>query len=399
MSNTGKQSPLGVNVLSSLLQNEGLSISSAVSDLVGTSKTNSSYSPGSIVNDTCLRLLTYAINDAYNRGQVSSAVYGNLIAIGSNTIPALGNSKPPTYVVSDPSNTWTGQATTGYAISGDTGQGQDATWLPYDMTNNNSSVTQWGWLRLIALQSWNEFNWNGVSTTATDPDYKDYAASFQQAQTFIDYSNKTIMSMQNSKTFLQGTYSNMNDLISGDVTGVSLSTQAFGQDLINLGNAIDLSKISSFGLPSNLLQILYQNGAITQDVSLALLAAELDQTEINELSTGSIGTKDQEQKIFGAFLIIRGTSLRQVLGILKCKTKGITNLSQLLSVKSLFPLSFKTLTVPIYNTNPNVNSSKTYYFIFKNEGINPQLTTPAVNKKVGTRILGGTPQKAKGAAT
>ena len=154
MSDTGKQSPLGVNVTGSVLQNTGLCINPVNQGYIGASKYNDNYDPGSLVNNTCLKWLTYAINDAYTRGYasganntVSTATYNNLISIGNGNIPALGNSPPDTYTITDPSNQWTGQATTGYYVTGDTGDGQEATWLPYDTTNPNKSVTQWGYIR------------------------------------------------------------------------------------------------------------------------------------------------------------------------------------------------------------------------------------------------------------
>ena len=71
MADTGKQSPLGINVLSTLLQNAGFYINPTAQSYFGVSRTNGQYDPGSIVNDTCLKWLTYAINDAYNRGEAS----------------------------------------------------------------------------------------------------------------------------------------------------------------------------------------------------------------------------------------------------------------------------------------------------------------------------------------
>jgi Chitobiase/beta-hexosaminidase C-terminal domain len=99
MSNTGNQSPLGVNIVSSLLQSQGFAINPIAAGLMGSSTTNAAYTPGSIVNKTCLYWLTYAINAAYQHlgVQVSDATYNNLISIGTNTIPALGNSLPNTY--------------------------------------------------------------------------------------------------------------------------------------------------------------------------------------------------------------------------------------------------------------------------------------------------------------
>jgi hypothetical protein len=95
-----QQSPLSINVLSSLFQDTGLGINPFVTEYVGSSKTNTDYTLGSVITNTCLKQLTYAINDAYVRGQVSivpagTSVYDNLISIGQNSIPALGNSKSP----------------------------------------------------------------------------------------------------------------------------------------------------------------------------------------------------------------------------------------------------------------------------------------------------------------
>jgi len=192
MSDTGKQSPLGVNTLSSLLQNQGFNINPIMVEYTGvsTSKTSAT-NLGIIVNNSCLRLLTYAINDAYGRGQVNTATYNNLISIGSTSIPALGNSKAPTF-------NWTGYPN----------------WAS-DYTKTNE-VTRWGYVRLFALQGYNEFNYNNGL-----PAYKDYLSAFMAASSFVEYSNKAIMSMTNSQEFLDGTYSNMNDLISADITGIS----------------------------------------------------------------------------------------------------------------------------------------------------------------------------------
>lgn len=371
MSDTGKQSPLGVNTLSSLLQNIGFNINPIMVDFTGVSISESSATNlGSIVNDTCLRLLTYAINDAYVRGvavsgptkTVSDSTYDNLISIGSASIPALGNSKAPTF-------NWTGYPN----------------WASnYTHTNE---VTRWGYVRLFALQGYNEFNYNDGL-----PDYKDYLSAFQAASSFVDYTNKAIMSMTNSQEFLDGTYSNMNDLISADITGVSLATSTFGRDLITSGKAINLSKISTFGLPSNLLFTLKQYNAITQNVSLAILASGIQVDEINQiLANEAIPTKEQERKLYSAFSIIVGDSLLEVLIPLNCKTRGLESLVDLLNPQKLFPNSYQTLTVPVYNTTQSVNNSKTYYPIYDGIGVNGNLNSPLVKEQIGTQITTGTP--------
>ena len=94
MSDTGKQSPLGVNVLSGFLQNKGLQINPVAGGYMGSSTIVSTYTYGSIVNNTVLKRVTDAIRQGwirYDAADISSTTYENLISIGATTIPALGN--------------------------------------------------------------------------------------------------------------------------------------------------------------------------------------------------------------------------------------------------------------------------------------------------------------------
>jgi hypothetical protein len=445
MSDTGKQSPLGVNFEGSSLANVGLTINTVASSYIGESKFNgvpgtqgtpnvggSGYKFGSIVQDTVLRLHTWAINDAYGRNKVTRTsrtdVYDNLINVGSTTIPALGNSMPPTYVPQDAAKLWAREtpnspvasaaekfayqkddqydllitepvlpapATTGYAITHNgsdsveyAGQGQEAAWYPYTgydgdgitytsnatAGNPNSSITQWGYTRLHALQAWNEFNWNGEQVDWESPEYKEFLSSFLSAQSFIAYSNQAIFAMHNSKTFLEGAFSNMNDLISADIAGVNLSSWTWGNDLINLGTSIDLADIDTFGMPSSLLKTLAKYGALTEELVLALLASGIQGKDITAIVSGElIPTVKQEQQIYGSFLVITGLDLINVLALLKCKTQNIQTLADLLSVKKIFPNSYQSLTIPQYNSAPGPTNSKTYYLIYENGGVNSSL--------------------------
>ena len=433
MADTGKQSPLGINLIGSYLSNTGLTINPIAASYMGYSKKNDSYTPGKLTKDTCLRLLTYAINDGYLRGvaatnTLTNTTYDNLISIGSDTLGALGNSKPPTYEATDPSGVWTdhaveygkqhateggydpndvlpcpatsaygnyngsyGDSLQGYGIEN---QKQNATWLPYDSTNPNKAITQWGWIRCHALQAWNEFNYNGSEVDAANVEYKEFCSSFMSGASFIAYQNQAIMAAQNARTFLDGAYSNMNDLISADVAGISLSSREFGTDLENLGKASNLKKIDSFGLPSNLLVLMGENNAITQDLSLALLASGLTTNEVSGLVSGLIATpsKEQEQKIYSAFLIIQGENLAACLAPLQCRLQGLVSLADLLDVKQIFPNSYPTLTVPKYNSELGLpTNSKTYYPIFKDGSINQTLLSPEMQEYVGTQTPKGNP--------
>jgi hypothetical protein len=429
MRTTAKQTPLGVNLQSGYLQNIGFSINSTAESYMGSSKVNGQYTFGSVVKDTCLNLLTWSIHDAYNRGVVTTSpagtsTYDNLISIGGGVCEALGNSKPPTYNDQDPSTnlipadtpTWYSEncpATTGYAISGngyaspgvvDTtnidGQGQAANWTTYNMTNPNNSITQWGFIRCWALQAWNEFNWNGgtaaTGTPLSDVQYKDFCSSWSTAVGFIDYNNVTPDILANAPTYLDGVYSNMNDLTSADVTGVSLATSVFGRDCITAGKVIDLTNIDKFGMPSVLLQTIYKNHAMTQSLNLALLSADLTPNEILDIAAGRITTSNtQELKLYGAFLVIMGEDLVNILVPLNCKTIGLSTLADLLDVKKLFPNSYTTLTLPVYNTEPGPTNSKTYYPIYKDGAINESINNPNIASKIGNQVVSGRPPNKK----
>lgn len=397
MSDSAIQNSFGVNATSALLQNTGLNINTTTANLVGTSHTVSSYTPGSVVTDTCLNNLTLAIKAGYDTLGVylDTATYANLIAIGSSSIPALGNSKPPTYTWIGPANSGDSSSTAAQAVS----------WYPYtatattntyptslptprqwsDLTSTtyNPNITQHGWVRVFALQAWNEFNYNG-DPTASDVSYKDFLNSFTTCAAFMDSNNAPVTTLSAAPTFLKNTYSNVNDLMTSDITGVNLATPAFGQDLINTGKVIDLSKIDKFGLPSTLLMTINNYNAFTPSLAYALLSAGLASNDVSNILSGNlIPSKLQEQQIYGAFSIIKEKDLESILIPLNCATKGITTLIDLLDVQKLFPNSYFSLTVPVYNANPGPTNAKTYYQIYTNNGINSQLSNPEVIKAIG----------------
>jgi hypothetical protein len=320
MADTGKQSPLGVNVLTSLLQNTGLAINSVAESYMGVRQTALTGSTGRVCNESCLRFITHAIHEGYT--SLDNPTFANIMTLGQGTIPALGNSMSPAY-------TWT----------------DNPTWLPY--TKVAGAPVQWGFTGLFPLQAYNEFNYN-----STLPEYRDFLMSFIQTQAFVDYTNSAIMSMVNAKTFLTGTYSNINDLTTADIAGVSTATRMFGQDLLNLGKAIDLSTIETFGMPSNLLHTIRM----------------YDQTAFKTLSRVT-----EEAKIYDAFSQVTGQPLEDILILLNCGTKGIETLVDLLDPKKLFPNSYQTLTVPIYNVDLSTTNSKTYIPIYRYDGPNSQL--------------------------
>ena len=120
MSFSGKFTPLQLNVLSSFTgapnhaanptlgipantsgDPEGIDIAGATRNYAGSWST--SYTPGKVVNDTALKNLTLAIQTAYTNlgatpSQANVNIYRAMLQIGQSVCPALGNSRPDTFM-------------------------------------------------------------------------------------------------------------------------------------------------------------------------------------------------------------------------------------------------------------------------------------------------------------
>lgn len=336
MSQKGLLTPNKVNTLTQLLQSIGLNINVTAAGYMGVSTALTNYTSGSIITNTVLNTLPNSFSVAYSQigSKISQPVYDALISMGSTTIPALGNAKPSTFSPA-----------------------------------YSSSQARYGFLRMLPLQAYTDF-------TIGTGSYSDFLSSFQTVNGFLKQSNSKIATLVNSQGYIDGVYSNMNDLTTSDITGITQSTLFWGQDLIATGRAINLRTIASFGLPSNLLKTLQANNALTQAVTIAMIFSDLTTTEINNILTNQIvPTNEQEKKLYGAFTAVMNTDLTDVLVPLNVQTNGLASLADLLNPRKLFPNSYTTLTVPRYNTLNSPTNSKIYYLIYDGTGINTQLNS------------------------
>lgn len=329
----GDYSPLNLNCLGALIQNQGLAVPERVYQEVGTyNKLTDKVNHGNLVAGSFFLKLADAIRLAYDKiGNVEATditpqQFLNLTNIGHASIPLLGNSAPATYI------------------------------------DNKASYTQhdkrFGFLSIFAYQAWTEMYINNGT-------YSDFLSTISTCIAFKNKSNKVIRSLHKSQYYLDGIYSNMNDLVTADITGVNLSTFFWGQDLIRLGRSLDLENIDKFGLPSVLLKTLYKNNGITKALSLALLTAGISPTELTNIINSEEVSIDQERTILASFFIIMGPDLEDVCTILNCQIPNLETLADLLDLKKLFPYSYQALTVPQYNSIKLPTNSKTYYLIYK----------------------------------
>jgi hypothetical protein len=120
----------------------------------------------------------------------------------------------------------------------------------------------------------------------------------------------------------------------------------------------------------------------------------LSVSDVDRATSNSNVTANQQQMIYGAFLIIAGVDLDEILISLNCKTTRLDTLADLLNPSKMFPNSYLTLTVPVYNVGQTQSTnSKTYYPIYTSSGsLNSGLTAPAIKAQIGSTSPSGAAQ-------
>lgn len=422
MSFSGKFTSLGLNTQSQLMSNQGLTISPDAQLYQG-SWINGTYTPGSLTSSTVLDRITRALPNFLNNcvpSKLSVANWRNLLKIGSSTIPALGNSMPSTFVPTYAGyGSWEYKSVDSYGNITGSGTlakvadiyppknyGKEKTYsYVYQEHNDYAWITGWpgknswqktsddfsaahypqvadtglidydtyfsqGFIATIARQAYYEF-WYNYQTRRSNQ-YQEFLNMLTQCYQFRQSSNKLIASFVNTQTFIKGNYSNINDLTTSDIAGVSLSLKEFGNDLIRLGKSLDLTNIHVFGMPSKFLLNAQNNGALTDSLKFALLYNDLTITEVsNILLPGYTPTTEQEKKIYDALLMIQGQDLLDICITLNVATSGLTSLADLISPIKMFPNSYQSLTIPAYNTQ--TLSSKNYTLIYSGSNVNTNI--------------------------
>jgi len=301
--------PLQLDAGAGLLQNQGLAPSGALISAI-TAYTGNYSGTGNLAPQTTVTglLATIKIGGANiaNVTILSNTVIANLQTLAANSCPALSDSVPAAY---------SGSVTVQVNPPGFTG---------------------------ILLNTANTYLGNG--------DLTKFVQGFSIAQSYTNQTNLFINSAVNSQTYLGNTFTSMNDMITGDVSKVNLATQAFGTDLVNLGNLIDLADLESLGSPLALIQRVVSTTGNLPVLSLLLLAEGISEDIVLSLTDPTLSVVDTVQRLmYQAMTKVVDNDLIQILKVLKVTTTGINNMADLLNPVKLFPNSYQSLTVPTVN--------------------------------------------------
>lgn len=172
---------------------------------------------------------------------------------------------------------------------------------------------------------------------------------FSSAQSFVSQTNQLIKSTINGNSSNNTTgFTSQDNIITGGFINLTEAFGAVGQDLLKLGELIDLANLNNLGSPAALLRQLDSQGNLPPGVATALLAAGVPQETISDVNT-VVFTPAVEKLCYQAMTQVKGADLKQVLKLLNVKTAGLETMADLLNPVKILPNSYITLTAPTVN--------------------------------------------------
>lgn len=297
--------PLQLDAGAGLLQNQGLA-PNVVFTSAAYAYTGNYGSTGNLAPQTTVTGLLAAIriggSNVGNGTILSNSVIASLQTLAANSCPALSDSVPASYA-----------------------------------GNITVSVNAPGFSGVLT---------NSANTYLGNGDLTKFVQGFSIAESYTTQTNLFVNTAINSQTYLGNTFSDMNNMITGDITTVNLATTAFGTDLEALGVLWDLSDLDSLGSPFNLINRIVSLTGNLPVLSLLLLAEGVSEEIVFNLTNPTLSVTDSVQRLmYQAMTKITGDNLAQILKVLKITNTGIDTMADLLNPVKLLPSSFQSLTV------------------------------------------------------
>jgi len=200
-----------------------------------------------------------------------------------------------------------------------------------------------------------------ITTTARSylgsGDVSKFAQALSTTVGYCGITNEFINSAVNAETFQANTFSGVNNMMTGDLTAVTLNTQEFGADLTNLGNLIDLAQVEKLGSPAALVKQLARQGAVTSQLMIELGRGGIPTDAVIAITQSSTDVSPAVEKImYQAMTQITGNDLAQVKQILGVTTPNIDTMAELLNPVKIFPNSYQTFSTPTCSGDRNLYS-------------------------------------------
>ena len=172
---------------------------------------------------------------------------------------------------------------------------------------------------------------------------------FATADVFVFTNNQLIKSAINANNSnVTTTYTSQDNIITGELSDLTVAFVPFSVDLGRLGILINFENLDNFGSPAAILQQIATYSYSVPALDTALIDAGVPEDKVNDLADATF--TDAEQKlIYQAMTTITGSSLAEILKLLRVTTPGLTTMADLLNPVKIFPESFNTFTAPTVN--------------------------------------------------
>ena len=315
-----------------LLQNQGLAVSGNLTIAIN------NYQATTPISEYLGVLSTALANIGVGNSSISASAFSSLQQLAANTLPAITDAVPSAYTTTLP---------IGNSAGGFSG---------------------------LVLNQANSILGSG--------DLSKFAQVYGQCISYISQNNPYINSVKNS-TVLDSTFNGMDNLSTGSISNVNRTLTAFGNDLIKLGQAWDLTNLNFFGYPSALLYQLTKAGGLVPDLAARLSLIGISDTDIGDIQSGKEVSANVELLIYRTMEGFVGDQLDQVKQLLNVTTPNITTMADLLNPIKTLPNSYLQLTmlaptnttpIPPTNTLANVPTSNVLTNIYlPNSAVNSNL--------------------------
>jgi len=204
-------------------------------------------------------------------------------------------------------------------------------------------------------------------------DPKILGQAFNAANSFAQTANGFINAAESAGTYLNKTFTNMENTITAGVDGVSKWFEGLGDDISKLGNTVDWAKLDFLGYPGQLIANLENSGTLgpfydklgniqvdprtAQQLGVNITNALLGREELrlkdlgidlNQIARQGANLPAGIQKeIYTELTKLTPTEVTQVKGILNNTQVAVQKGQDLLDPQKLFASSSSTLTTPI----------------------------------------------------
>lgn len=311
-------SPMQLQAGAYLFQNQGLQVNANLTSAIGT------YRSQDFLANLYVTLSVGGANANIGTSILSNTTIAKLQTFSSysNVCPALGDTIPADFITNTGTYPYTPPIATTFPQL-----------LPAGVSNIYVGMT------MIVSNTANTYLGNG--------DYSKFAQLFSASQGYTNSTNLFVNSEVNSRDYLGDTFTNTDDLSTGQLTTVNLATRAFSDDIANTGDLFNLSNLSNLGTPLSLVQQVIKKAGIVAPLILEFSNIGINDNIILSLGDPDLSVTDPVQKLmYQAMKNITGDNLDQILQILEITTPGINNMAELLDPSKIFPNSFQTLTTP-----------------------------------------------------